>query len=261
MAIASGSDTLIPWRLEALLLRQPGLRIVPAGSDLILRGALKVNARASGRAAIMDTYQVELRVPPDFPPRVPLVFETVGRIPHSYHHLKDGSLCLGSETRLRLMVAEGLSLLGFVERCVIPYLYRYSYLKKYGEAPFGDLVHGAEGIQEDLRLLLGVDRESVVLPFVRLVAMKKRCANKRNCPCGSGRRLGRCHNRPVNRLRDRLGRYWFQRVTQQLLGGAAGMGTATEAHERDLAADAYKSLQVRSWEGPALARRFINGDK
>ena len=64
------------------------------------------------------------------------------------------------------MLAEGLSLVGFVERCLIPYLYRYSYLKMYGEAPFDDLEHGPSGIAEDLRLLLGLKRQSEVLPFV-----------------------------------------------------------------------------------------------
>jgi len=223
MAIASGTDTLTRWRLEELLLRQPGLRIVPAGSGVVLAGSLEVNAQVLGKAAIRDRYQIEFRIPPNFPRKVPLVFETGGRIPRSYHHLQEGSLCLGSETRLRLLLTEGLSLVGFIERCVVPYLYRYSYLKTYGEAPFGDLAHGADGIREDLRLLFGVDRDSAVLPFVCLVAMKKRQANKRACPCGSGRRLGRCHNRPVNRLRDRLGRFWFRIVEQQLLRGSSAL--------------------------------------
>jgi hypothetical protein len=61
-----------------------------------------------------------------------------------------------------LLLAEGMSLVGFAERCVVPYLYRYSYLKTHGEAPFGDLEHGAEGIREDLRLLFGVDAKSLV---------------------------------------------------------------------------------------------------
>jgi len=29
------------------------------------------------------------------------------------------------------------------------------------------------------------------------------------CPCGTGMRLGRCHNRKLNTLRDKLGRRWF----------------------------------------------------
>lgn len=223
MAIASGTDTLTRWRLEELLLRQPGLRIVPGGSGVVLAGSLEVNAQILGKAAIWDKYQIELRIPPNFPLRVPLVFETGGRIPRSYHQLQDGSLCLGSDTRLRLLLTEGLSLVGFMERCVVPYLYRYSYLKTYGEAPFGDLAHGVDGIREDLRMLFGVDRDSAVLPFVCLVAMKKRQANKRACPCDSGRRLGRCHNRTVNRLRDRLGRFWFRIVEQQLLRGSSAL--------------------------------------
>ena len=103
---------------------------------------------------------------------------------------------------------------------MIPYLYRYSYLRTHGEAPFGDLEHGASGIREDLRLLLGRKRQSEVLPFVRLLGMRKRHANKERCPCGSGDRVGRRHHRQLNRLRKRLGRYWFRVVEQQLLNDA-----------------------------------------
>jgi hypothetical protein len=221
MAIGSSSDIFARWRLDELLLRQPGLRIVPANSDVVLAGTLEVYAQISGKAAITDKYQIELRIPQNFPREIPSVFETGGRVPRSYHKLQDGSLCLASATRLRLLLAEAPSLVSFVERCVVPYLYRYSYIQKYGVAPFGDLAHGPDGIREDLMSLFGVDQESAVLPCVRLVAMKKRHANKRRCPCGSGRRLGRCHNRSVNQLRDRLGRYWFRIVEHQLLRGSS----------------------------------------
>jgi len=127
---------------------------------------------------------------------------------------------MGSETRLRLMLSEGLSLVGFIDRCLIPYLYRFSYLETRGEAPSVDLERGVNGIREDLRQLLGAKRESEVLPFTRLLGMRKRHANKEHCPCGSGGRVGRCHNRQLNRLRERLGRYWFRVVEQQMLNGA-----------------------------------------
>lgn len=201
-------------------MRQPGLRIVPGASDLVLRGRLAFTAQISGKAQISDCYQIEFRIPETFPRKVPGVFETGGRIPLSYHHLQDGSLCLGSETRLRLMLSEGLSLVGFIDRCLIPYLYRFSYLETRGEAPSEDLEHGVNGIREDLRQLLGVKRESEVLPFIRVLGMRKRHANKQRCPCGSGDRVGRCHNRQLNRLRKLLGRYWFRIVEQQLLNEA-----------------------------------------
>ena len=143
-------------------MRQPGLRIVPGASELVLTGRLAFTAQISGKVQISDCYQIEFRIPETFPQRIPTVLERGGRIPLSYHHLQDGSLCLGSETRLRLMLSEGLSLAGFIDRCLIPYLYRFSYLETHGEAPFDDLEHGVSGIREDLRQLLGAKRESEV---------------------------------------------------------------------------------------------------
>jgi hypothetical protein len=149
------------------------------------------------------------------------------------------------------MLAEGRSLVEFVERCVIPYLYRYSYLKMYGEAPFEDLEHGPSGITEDLRLLLGLKREAEVLPFVRLVAMRKRLANKELCPCGSGTRLGQCHHRLVNRLRSRLGRYWFSVVERQLVssvpsGKSSGIsGRLTEWAEERVSRSRSREIPTR----------------
>ena len=219
-------------------MRQPGLRILPAISDLVLAGKLAFTAKIPNKVQISDCYQIELRIPGTFPRRIPSVFETGGRIPVSYHHLQDGSLCLGSETRLRLILSEGLSLIGFVDRCLIPYLYRFSYLVTYGDAPFEELEHGVSGIREDLRQLLGAKRESEVLPFIRLLGMKKRHANKQRCPCGSGERVGRCHHRHLNHLRERLGRYWFRVLEQQLISDVASgklSGSRSWTHWRNQA--------------------------
>ena len=235
------------WRLEELLVRQPGLRIVPAASDLVLVGRLTFTAQIPDKVQISDCYQIELRLPETFPRKIPSVFETGGLIPRSYHHLQDGSLCMGSETRLRLMLSEGMSLVTFIDRCLIPYLYRFSYLETHGEAPFEDLDHGLSGIREDLRELLRAKRESEVLPFIRLLGMRKRDANKKRCPCGSGDRVGRCHHRQLNRLRKRLGRYWFRIVEQQLLNEAlAGKPSGVRApvtrwRRGDIVSDAHSN--------------------
>jgi hypothetical protein len=108
-----------------------------------------------------------------------------------------------------LILAESSSLLSFVERCVVPYLYGCSIVENGGVLPFGELSHGARGLRDDLASMIGVNDDLVLLGFVRLLAMKKRKANKLACPCGTGMRLGRCHNRRLNTLRDKLGRRWF----------------------------------------------------
>lgn len=124
--------------------------------------------------------------------------------------LHNGALCLGSPTRLRLILLESPSLLHFVERCVVPYLYGYSYFEKHGALPFGELKHGAAGIRQDFANIFGINQEDIVDRYIRLASMGKRHANKQPCPCGSHRRLGRCHHRRVNSLRSRLGRQWFR---------------------------------------------------
>jgi hypothetical protein len=210
------------WRLEEFLLKYPGLRLAPATHKHVkLAGTLAFDAEPPGKERIGDEYQIEILMPERFPTSIPSVRETGGRIPSSFHKLDDGSLCLGSPTRLRLMIFETTSILHFVERCVIPYLYGYSYFERHRTMPFGQLDHGQAGIRQDLASLFGIDRSDIVPQFVRLAAMKKGVANKEQCACGSQRRLGRCHNRPVNKLRERLGRPWFRMVHQALREGSS----------------------------------------
>ena len=183
---------------------------------MIVAGVLAFSAETPGKERIEDEYEVEIAIPERFPKWIPTVRETRGRIPPSFHKLDDGSLCLGSPTRLLLVLSESPSILAFVERCVVPYLYGYSYYLKHRMMPFGELSHRQEGIHEDLAAIFGIERVDAVRGFLRLASMKKRQANKRPCPCGSNRRLGKCHRLRVNDVRSRLGRYWFAALYRNL---------------------------------------------
>jgi hypothetical protein len=203
-------------RVEELLREQPGLRLQSVvDGELRFAGSLDFSADASGRERISDRYELELRVPRAFPREPALVRETGARIPKGFHTNSDGTLCLGSPTQLRLTLFRAATLPEFVEHCVVPYLYGFSYHEKYGELPFGELAHGSRGLRQDFAELFGV-KESVAIELVRLASLKKRVANKLPCPCGSGCRLGRCHNLKVNLIRDELGRNWLRMEHRQL---------------------------------------------
>jgi hypothetical protein len=204
-------DRLKAWRVHELLEKYSGLRLIPTRAEgLKLAGPIAFSAHPRGLEAMNDEYSVEITVPPQFPRAVPAVRETANRIPAGYHTLADGNLCLGSPMRLRLIVSESRSLTRFVDRCLIPYLYGRSYFEKYGVMPFGELAHGDDGIRQDVATIFGVDERCDLGEFIRLAGMRRREANKWPCPCGSERRLGRCHHRRVNTLRGRLGRQWFR---------------------------------------------------
>jgi hypothetical protein len=204
------ASTMLKWGVEELLRKYPGLRLQPAaGGDMIIAGTLEFSAETRGQKLVSDRYRISISVPPEYPRAIPLVRETARRIPPDFHKLDTGHLCLGSPTRLRLILAESPSLLAFVERCLVPYLYGYSIVECGGALPFGELSHGLRGFWDDLASMIGIEDHLVLLGFVRLLAMKKRKANKLPCPCGTGMRLGRCHNRKINMLRNKLGRRWF----------------------------------------------------
>lgn len=217
----SVADRYRRWGVDELLSKYPELRIIPsANRDLKLGGELEFNVRGPDDVVIADMYCLEMRIPPSYPEGIPTVFETGGRVPKTYHKLTDGSLCLAAPTELRLKVGTSTTLVEFVELFVIPYLFGFSYREMLGYSPYGELEHGKDGLRQHFAHLFGVPDRQVASQLVRLASLKKRPANKLPCPCGSGRRLGRCHHAIVNELRSKLGRRWFASQFEDLAPGA-----------------------------------------
>jgi hypothetical protein len=220
-------DSVRRWyeRLEvgALLREHRGLHIVPAGNgELVLAGTVHFQGPGLADDVIEDRYSIELRVPPGFPDDEPTVRETDGRIPRDYHKLTGDRLCVAAPTAIRLKLQTSPTLPAYVKHFVIPYLYGHAYCAKHGRLPYGELDHGDEGIRQYLAELFASRSSDRAEEFLHLAGMKKRTANKYPCPCGSGKRLGRCHNRRVNHLRKSVGRTWFRaeytRVAELLNG-------------------------------------------
>lgn len=199
--------------ISEVLSRFEDLRLVPSKDGaIVLQGGLGFTARANERRSVTDSYEIKICVPDAYPDVIPVVHETGGRIPADFHKLEGNALCLGSPFRLWLLLKQNPSLLNFVERVVVPYLYAYS-LHADGEAlPFGELRHGRPGLLDDLGEMLGASDPKTAEAYLQAVKRKKRVANKRSCPCGSGIRLGGCHNKKVNALRRALRSYFSRRL-------------------------------------------------
>jgi hypothetical protein len=180
-------------------------------------GELAFHAVRDGFEQISDTFSVRIEVASEFPRVLPKVFEAAGRIPPDYHTDPDGSLCLGSPLRQRLLIAKDQTLTGFVEHLLIPYLYNRSYFEKHEDLPIGDLPHGAPGLVADYERIFKVEGRSACTEMLYLLGLGKRIANKRSCPCGSGRRLGKCHNAVMNPLRKLASRREFREQLRLLL--------------------------------------------
>lgn len=205
--------------LDSFFQRFPDLSLRPSGRGYVLiAGTVEFQVRDEAPDRyIRDQFSIEIEVPESFPNRLPFVREVGGRIPKDFHKLTNNCLCLGSPLRLQVMMAKTRSLTSFVEACVLPYLAGYTIFEKSKDMPFGELKHGIPGLYDDYKSLLGVATDEACLRMLGCLSLRKRIANKRPCFCGSGIRLGHCHNRKVNAIRVMASRGQFRGALASLV--------------------------------------------
>jgi hypothetical protein len=201
--------------LEQFLEDYPLMAVRPCeGDGLLLKGQFAFDAASNTLGQITDQFELTVFVSNSFPRALPQVMETKGRIPRNAdHHINpDGTLCLGSPLRLLLKLSRDPTITGFAANCLVPYLYAISYkLNSHGPLPFDELAHGLPGILDDCVELFDLRSPAQARSALELLGLKKRRANKRPCPCGCEKRLGRCaFNFKLNPLRKLASRGWFR---------------------------------------------------
>ena len=189
-------------QMAALQRRHPDLALIRRGSGrLVVGGTLGFVMGHEGRT-VEDEFDVELRIPPDFPASPPNVYEVAGRLDGFDHLFEDGRLCLGAPVEVRMRFAERPSLLCFTEDLVVPFLFAFSYKARYGKMPFGELAHGVEGILDYYNRFFETPTEQTVSLLKCLVHEHDSRIALGKCPCGSGRKLKRCHGSELSKLRS-----------------------------------------------------------
>jgi hypothetical protein len=211
------------WGIGQFIGDYPGMSLAPSrGGGIILRGEFLFSVLSEDGGEVRQSYELEISVPRGFPEELPRVTETGGRIPRDvdYHVFTDGSLCLGSSLRLLKVMRSRPDLVGWAGNCLVPYLHAMSHkLAPGGSFPFGELAHGKQGIIDDYVELLGLKERGQVVRTLELLGMKRRTANKAACPCGCGRRLGRCSfNKGLDNVRCLASRSWFRGHAAYLKG-------------------------------------------
>lgn len=184
-------------------------------SDLVLQGVFRFSANYREAPTITDDYRLRIVVSEKFPIDLPTVTELDRKIPRDRkHHVNatDNTLCLGSPLRLALALTKDPTLTGFASLCLVPFLYAMSHKRLYGgQFLFSELKHGIAGILDDYAELFRVRTRQAAEATLVLLGMKKRKANKRPCPCGCSKRVGKCKfNYTLREWREIAGRPWFR---------------------------------------------------
>jgi hypothetical protein len=194
---------LVVAHFEELKAKYLGVTLVPPPDGslaYVVKGPLWFTANyAGGPEKIECEYHVEIMLPPGYPDSHPVVREIGGAIENSFHVNPDGTLCLGAPFAVRKKFTDHPTLIGFVEECVVPFLYSYEHKKKYGKLPFGELSHGSQGILEHYLDLFEVKSCMAALGLVRVIADID-YRGHRECPCGSGQKLRNCHGKQLQEI-------------------------------------------------------------
>ena len=189
---------IIDKQYSELIERYSGLRLEFVGEKYKINGILKFSAEYQHNR-IEDEYSIELTISDDYPDSLPIVREKGNRIPRDFHKYQDDSLCLGASLAIKRKFLKQPTIIGFIERCVIPHLYLYSYKSKYGSLPYGELSHGWLGILEYYQDVFNVVDERIILRLLKVIVDDNYQAHSR-CPCGSRKRLRDCHGRLLRKF-------------------------------------------------------------
>ena len=170
----------------------PGLILESPYDDCyVVRGILSFDGQYEDKKA-GGNYDIEIIIPNNYPKSVPVTRSIDGKVPESFHtYPKDKTFCLGVPLAERMTFSENPTLMGYIKKLVIPYLFSYSYLKEHDELPYGDLDHGALGKIRFYKDLFNVE-DFEVLGFLKLLA-DNRYKGHFLCPCRSGKKLRDCH--------------------------------------------------------------------
>ena len=176
--------------------------VVEHDAEILLSGTLDFEASADGLETITASFDIELGVPHVFPDRLPQAKEVGGRIGTDYEHLNpDGTLCLAVPVEQRRVFFEQPTLLGFVDRLLVPYLYGFCFWKKHGYHPFDEAAHGYEGILRYYVDTLGLRGPLQALAVICFL-FDHGYRGHHDCPCGSGRKVGACHGPVLRALHE-----------------------------------------------------------
>jgi len=204
------------------LRNNPGMSFISlSDTKAILQGTYHLCAHHEKRGNAEFDYGLRIEIPAEFPNDIPIVREISYIIPRNDdHHINrdienyTDSLCLGARIKILQKISENPTITGFVEKCVVPFL--YSVTKK--EFVFGELKHYYKGIVEEYEDIFDVSGSNKVINILLCLSKKKRIANKYPCPCGCGKRLGKCilHNK-INRIRRFDSKKSFKKEYYQIL--------------------------------------------
>lgn len=187
-------------QLNEVVNNYPSLQIIGRDSKRFLVGKLPI---IDPFGKIWETYEVEIYPVPDYPKRFPKVIEIsnkIKRVP-DWHVNRDNSLCIDIEPSEIQKCQDGITVLSFIEKELIPHLANQTHRKIEGYYVNGEYSHGILGLFEYYSniLLTGGNKEYTLKLLHYTISNSKPQLNSK-CFCGRIALYRSCHMPIYNKL-------------------------------------------------------------
>ena len=145
-------------------------------------------------AEVLDRFSVDIEIPADYPDRLPIVRETRGRIPWiaDRHVYTNGTACVLLPEDRWWSFPPDRSFLEYLTTPLHNYFLGQCVVEAGGAWPFSEHRHGLNGVIDFYKERFGTDDAKVVVRLLELV-VSGRFKGHWPCPCGSGKKLRKCH--------------------------------------------------------------------
>jgi hypothetical protein len=127
------------------------------------------------KGILHDKYQIKIKPKDNYPFVFPFVFEIGGRIPKNFdwHIFEDvGNFCIASQPEEILACKKGLTLLGFIENQIKPYLFNQTFRQKHGYF-LNERSHGDRGWIEFFETELKTNDANNIIFTLDLILKRK----------------------------------------------------------------------------------------
>lgn len=178
---------------------QDGLSItLKNDKHVIVEGTVLVN-RTAKKYHLYREYKIKIVIP-FCSHELPYVIDKGNHIDENYEHIyPDGSLCLETDTSIRIRFIDGFSLSTWYIEYVEAYFFSYEYYQRYGLFPFDERAHGAKGIIQTYGDFFNETDSLKVLSLMKSI-ITQQYRGHMPCPCGSKKRTRSCHGLELMRF-------------------------------------------------------------
>ena len=192
------NETLFHKEIKLLKEYYPSLKFYQEDSKIYFRGLLNIED--------IDSFEIEILLPDDYPKSLPIVKDIGNDIPRNIdrHMYSDGTCCLTiNHVMIQKYQSDNYYLLNFIDDFVKPFFANQLYFEQTGKWLTGEYSHGNTGKREYLKEYIQITDDVLFNKLLNL-ATKTRLNQRKKCPCYSNKPLKRCHLQTVLEIKRLL---------------------------------------------------------